>query len=181
MTTSGYLLDNNVISILAQPSNPRHAPMKQRFEALGDAPVFLPVIAIAEIEFGMVKTKAPDAAQQAAVRQFFTDYPFHLHIDDNTVEPYALIRAQIWRDHATPKGTSGSAHKEKQPEDLTERVSGKSLGIDERDLLIASTAAQYGLVLITNDSNEGMKRIEKAAQTLEIGGKPVRLRVELWP
>jgi predicted nucleic acid-binding protein len=180
VATSGYLLDNNIISILAQPNNPRHAPMKQRFEALGDAPVFLPVIAIAEIEFGMVKTKTPDATQQAAVRQFFIDYPLHLGIDDNTVEPYALIRSQIWHDHATPKG-SGSAHKEKQPEDLTERVSGKSLGIDERDLLIASTAAQYGLVLITNDSNEGMKRIEKAAQTLELDGKPVQLRIEQWP
>jgi predicted nucleic acid-binding protein len=180
VATSGYLLDNNIISILAQPGNPRNAPMKQRFEALGDAPVFLPVIAVAEIEFGMVKTKTPDAVQQAAVRQFFADYPFHLGIDDNTVEPYALIRSQIWHDHATPKGPGG-AHKEKQPEDLTDRVSGKSLGIDERDLLIASTAAQYGLVLVTNDSNEGMKRIEKAAQALELGGKPVQLRIELWP
>jgi predicted nucleic acid-binding protein len=174
------LLDNNIISILAQPSNPRHAPMKKRFEELGDAPVFLPVIAIAEIEFGMVKTKTPDATQQAAVRQFFVDYPLHLGIDDNTVEPYALIRTQIWRDHATPKGVGG-AHKEKQPEDLTERVTGRALGIDERDLLIASTAAQYGLVLITNDSNEGMKRIENAAQKLELDGKPVHLRIELWP
>jgi predicted nucleic acid-binding protein len=174
------LLDNNIISILAQPSNPRHPPMKRRFEALGDAPVFLPVIAIAEIEFGMVKTKTPDATQQAAVRQFFIDYPLHLGIDDNTVEPYALIRSQIWHDHARPKGF-GSAHKEKQPEDLTDRVSGKSLGIDERDLLIASTAAQYGLVLVTNDSNEGMKRIEKAAQTLELDGMPVQLRIEQWP
>ena len=98
MATSGYLLDNNIISILAQPSNPRHAPVKQRFEALGDAPVFLPVIAIAEIEFGMVKTKTPDAVQQAAVRQFFVEYPLHLGIDDNTVEPYSLIRSQIWHD-----------------------------------------------------------------------------------
>ena len=180
MATSGYLLDNNIISILAQPSNPRHAPVKQRFEALGDAPVFLPVIAIAEIEFGMVKTKTPDAAQQAAVRQFFVDYPLHLGIDDNTVEPYSLIRSQIWHDHATPRG-SGSAHKEKQPEGLIDRVSGKSLGIDERDLLIASTAAQYGLVLVTNDNNEGMKRIEKAAQSLELAGKSVQLRIEIWP
>ena len=154
--------------------------MKQRFEALGNAPVFLPVIAISEIDFGMVKTKTPDATQQAAVRQFFVDYPLHLGIDDNTVEPYALIRAQIWHDHAIPKGTGG-AHKEKQPEDLMDRVSGKSLGIDERDLLIASTAAQYGLVLITNDSNEGMKRIKKAAQKLELDGKPVQLRIETWP
>jgi predicted nucleic acid-binding protein len=107
-------------------------------------------------------------------------YPLHLGIDDNTVEPYSLIRSQIWHDHATPKG-GGNTHKEKQPEDLTDRVSGKSLGIDERDLLIASTAAQYGLVLVTNDSNEGMKRIESAAQKLELDGKPVQLRIELWP
>jgi len=180
VATSGYLLDNNIISILAQPNNPRHAPMKHRFEALGDAPVFLPVVAIAEIEFGMVKAKTPDAVQQAAVRQFFVDYPLHLAIDDNTVEPYALIRSQIWHDHGTPKG-KGSSHKEKQPEDLTERTSGKSLGIDERDLLIAATAAQYGLVLVTNDSNEGMKRIESAAQKLELAGKPVQLRIEIWP
>jgi predicted nucleic acid-binding protein len=180
VATSGYLLDNNIISILAQPSNPRHAPVKQRFEALGGAPVFLPVIAIAEIEFGMVKTKTPDVAQQAAVRQFFADYPLHLGIDDNTVEPYSLIRSQIWHDHATPRG-SGSAHKEKQPEGLIDRVSGKSLGIDERDLLIASTAAQYGLVLVTNDNNEGMKRIERAAQSLELAGKSVQLRIEIWP
>lgn len=154
--------------------------MKQRFEGLGEARVFLPVIAIAEIEFGMVKTKTPDPAQQAAVRQFFEDYPFHLGIDDNTVEPYALIRAQIWNDHATPKG-KGSSHKEKQPEDLLDRASGRSLGFDERDLLIASTAAQYGLVLVTNDNNEGMQRIHLAAQTLETNGKPVKLRIELWP
>jgi predicted nucleic acid-binding protein len=175
---NGYLLDTNVISILAQPGNPRHAPMRQRFEALGDAPVFLPVIAIAEIEFGMTKTKTPDPAQQAAVRQFFSDYPLHLGIDDNTIEPYAMIRAQIWHDHATPKG-SGSSHKERVPEELIERISGKSLGIDERDLLIAATSAQYGLVLVTNDHNEGMKRIEQAAQRLELDGKPVQLRIEL--
>lgn len=179
MATSGYLLDNNIISILAQPSNLRHALMKRRFEALGDAPVFLPVIAVAEIEFGMAKAKAPDAGQQAAVRQFFSDYPLHLPIDDNTVEPYALIRAQIWNDHGTTK-PGGRGHKEKVPEDLTERVSGKSLGIDERDLLIAATAAQYGLVLVTNDGNEGMKRIEQAAQTLEVDGQPVQLRIEHW-
>lgn len=178
--TTGYLLDNNIISVLAQPSNVRYAQVRGRFEQLNDAPVFLPVIAIAEIEFGMRKTDSADKQQQAAVRQFFKDYPMHLGIDDNTVEPYALIRAQIWREHGTPKAT-GRGHKEKLPEDLTERSSGKSLGIDERDLLIAATAAQYRLVLVTNDGNEGMRRIEDAAQKLELAGKLVTLKIELWP
>ena len=178
--TEGYLLDNNIISILAQPSNVRHGQIKSRFEKLAAAPVFLPVIAIAEIEFGMEKTDTADEAQQAEVRRFFKEYPLHLQIDDNTVQPYALIRAQLWRDYGTPKN-KGRGHKEKLPEELTERSSGKSLGIDERDLLIACTAVQYRLVLITNDGNEGMKRIEEAAGRLEIAGKTISLRIERWP
>lgn len=60
-------------------------------------------------------------------------------------------------------------------------MSGKSLGIDERDLLIASIAVQYNLILATNNQNEGMKRIEKTAQKLETEEKPVRLRIAYWP
>jgi predicted nucleic acid-binding protein len=71
--------------------------------------------------------------------------------------------------------------KEKVPEELIDRVSGQSLGIDEKDLFIASVAAQYRLVLATNDQKEGMRRIERAARTLETAGKPIRLRIEYWP
>lgn len=113
------------------------------------------------------------------VRAFFADYPHHLPVDDNTVEPYALIRAQLWRDYGTTKSRGGS--KERVPEELVERVSGKSLGIDERDLLIASVAVQYNLVLATNDQNSGMKRIEESARKLKAAGKPVHLHVEYWP
>jgi hypothetical protein len=67
--------------------------------------------------------------QKNALRDFFAQYPHHLPIDDNTIEPYAMLRAQLWR-----------GYKEKDPYDLVERVSGKSLGIDERELLIASVA-----------------------------------------
>lgn len=179
MASSGYLLDNNIISILVRPADPIHAAVKARFQKLGDAPVFLPVVAIAEIEAGMAKANTPDETQRADVRRFFNEYPLHLAIDDNTVEPYALIRARLWRDFATPK-TSGRGHKERLPEELLARDTGKSLGIDERDLLIAATAAQYRLVLITNDANEGMRRIEESAQRLELEGQPVHLRVERW-
>jgi predicted nucleic acid-binding protein len=133
---------------------------------------------IAEIEFGMAKATSANPEQREALHRFFADYPLHLPVDDNTVEPYALIRAQVWHNHATPKGRR---HKEKLPEELTDRVTGKSLGIDERDLLIAATATQYGLTLITNDSNEVLRRIEKAAQDLEVAGKPIRLRIDRWP
>jgi predicted nucleic acid-binding protein len=173
----GYLLDNNVISILMRPRDPRYPRVKARFEALGASPVFLPVIAVAEIEYGMAKADKPDPQQRNAVRRFFADYPIHLSIDDNTVEPYALIRAQLWRNCATK---IGSRHKEKLPEELMHRESGRLLGIDERDLLIASVAAQYSLVLATYDHNPGMTAIDAAAAELARAGYPIRLRISYW-
>lgn len=173
----GYLLDNNVISVLARPGDSRYTSVEAHLTAIGNAPVMLPVIAIAEIEFGMAKAEHPDPAQHAQLRSFFNRYPLHLGVDDNTIEPYAQLRAEIWRHYATPKRRG---HLEKLPEQLKDRTTGKELGIDERDLLIASVAAQYNLVLATMDQNEGMKRIETAAASLAENGSPVSLRISYW-
>jgi predicted nucleic acid-binding protein len=174
----GYLLDNNIISILARPNDPRYPGISADFQAIRPGSVFLPVIAIAEIEFGMVISSTANEEQKNALREFFRQYPLHLPVDDNTIEPYAMLRAQLWRDYGTRKRRG---YREKIPEDLAERVSGRSLGIDERDLLIASIAVQYNLILATNDQNRGMKRIEAAAQKLAAAGEPVHLRIEYWP
>ena len=53
-TVDGYLLDNNIISILARPSDSRYPGISADFQAIRPGSVFLPVIAIAEIEFGMM-------------------------------------------------------------------------------------------------------------------------------
>jgi len=173
----GYLLDNNVISILMRPMDPRYTQVKGRFDALGASPIYLPVIAMAEIEYGMAKADNPDEQQRDAVRQFFAQYPFHLGIDDHTIEPYSLMRAQLWRDHGTKKQRG---HKEKLPEEIVHRESGKLLGIDERDLLIASVAIQYNLTLATCDQNLGMKVINETGAKLEQAGHPIRLRISYW-
>lgn len=173
----GYLLDTNVISALVQPGHVRHAFVEERLKAASPGPILLPVIAIAEIEFGMAKAVDPDFRQQADMRSFFAKYPLHLAVDDGTVEPYALLRAQVWRMYATPRRRG---HAERRPEELKDRLTGKELGIDERDLLIAAVAAQYNLVLATLDDNEGMKRIEAAGNELARVGGPVRLRISYW-
>jgi predicted nucleic acid-binding protein len=174
---NGYLLDNNVISVLARPADSRRPVVIGRLNAVGESPVLLPVIAIAEIEFGLEKAEKPDLKQRSDLRAFLARYPHPLPVDRHTIEPYALIRAEIWRRHATPKKRG---HKEKLPEQLTDRVTGKELGIDERDLLIASIAVQYRLTLATVDRNAGMMRIEEAAMALEERGSPIRLRVDDW-
>jgi predicted nucleic acid-binding protein len=171
----GYLFDTNIISALANPKDPRNANFTQKVAGLKH--VWLPVIAIAEIEFGMAKVDNPNQIQQDEIRKFFQQFPQHLGIGDNTVEPYAQLRAQLWKMHATK---NKRRHKEKQPEELCDRTTGKQLGIDERDLLIASIAAENGLILATNDSNPGMTRIEQAAQQLQAAGKPMNLKISYW-
>jgi len=173
----GYLLDTNIVSTLVRPQSPLHASVRSHLLALTDEPIMLSVISIAEIEFGMAKATKPDETQKAAIRKFFSGYPLPLGIDDGTVEPYALLRAELWRLYATPKGRS---HREKLPEDLFDRVSGKELGIDERDLLIASVAIQYNLILATLDRNQGMIHIERAAASLTTRGIALSLRVADW-
>ena len=175
--SNGYLLDTNIISILVRPQSQKYAIVKAHLARISNETVMLPVIAIAEIEFGMAKAETPDESQKTALRRFFSDYPLHLGIDDNTIEPYSLVRAELWRLLATRKKRG---HKEKIPEDLFDRVTGRELGIDERDLLIAGVAIQYNLRLATVDRNQGMLSIERAAASLEAQGKPVCLRVADW-
>ena len=171
----GHLLDTNIISALASSRHARHVEFEQK--VLGLQHVWLPVIAIAEIEFGMAKADRVDQIQRDNLRRFFEQFPQHLGIGDNTIEPYAFLRAQLWKLHATP-GKRG--HKEKVPEDLFDRVTGKELGVDERDLLIASIAAENGLILATADRNPGMTRIDEAARKLQEQGRPLNLRIDYW-
>lgn len=170
--TNGYLLDTNIISYLAKPNCPQYNNVKRHLSKLdGDERVMLPVIAIAEIEFGIAKAgnELSDELRDV-LRKFFESYSFHLGIDDNTVEPYSLVRAELWRRYG--------GKKKKVPEELFEKITGKQLSIDERDLLIASVAIQYGLVLVTADDK--MKPIIDAARELELQGENIYLRVTNW-
>ena len=67
----GYLLDNNVISVLARPRDPRYSGISANFQTIHPGPVFLPVIAIAEIEFGMMLSTNSNTEQKNALRLTF--------------------------------------------------------------------------------------------------------------
>src|SRR5438552_7607764 len=96
----------------------RYPEISANFQAIHQGPVFLPVLAIAEIEFEMMLSSASNEEQKRALRHFFAQYPHHLPIDDNTIEPYAMLRAQLWREYGTRKRRR---YKEKVPETLVER------------------------------------------------------------
>lgn len=175
--SDGYLLDTNVISALADVTRADHLPTSRRLAAIGNSVVLLPVMAIAEIEFGMAKAANLAPEKRRELRAFFAQYR-HLPVDDGTVDPYSLVRAEVWRQFATPQKRG---HKEKRPEDLLDKVTGKELGIDEPDLLIASVALEHNLILVTHDDEEGMKRIKEASERVfQRGEFPAKLRTENW-
>lgn len=133
---------------------------------------------MAEIEFGMAKVVIVNTTQRDAVRQFFRENPWHLGIDDGTIESYAMVRAKLWEKYGTRKPRG---HHEKLPDELCDRSTAKWVGIDERDLLIVSVALQYNLLFATLDRNLEMRRIEEAVAELVSETKlPAPLRLVDW-
>jgi predicted nucleic acid-binding protein len=176
---SSYLLETNIICALASPKHSNHAKAEAKVRAVAPDRIFLPLVAIAEIRFGLAVVDKADQAQRAELERVLDTYPIRYGFDADTVEPYCLLRAQLFRAFAA-RDKRGRGLVQKQVWELTDQVTGKELGIDEADLLIVSTAVEYNLTLATNDQNAKMKRIEEAAAKLEADGKPIHLRVEYW-
>lgn len=172
-----YLLDTNVICALADADRASHAAAVNRFQQATGLHVRLPVPAVGEIEFGMQKAPnvRPDKRQE--LRSFISLFD-QLPFDEHCVQPYAIVRAEIWRKHGTAKTGKPHAHKERHPEDLLDKVTSTQLGIDEPDLYIASIALSQNLVLVTDDSMACIKEAADAAY--QRGEFPFRLRVENW-
>jgi predicted nucleic acid-binding protein len=134
----------------------------------------VPTMAVAEIEFGMARAANVRPEKREELRNFIRQFE-QLPFDSGCVEPYSAVRAELWRMFGTPKGSS---FREKRPEDICEKVTGKELGIDEPDLIIASVALAQNLVLVTDDR---MKRVKETAEKVfRDGGFPMQLRTENW-
>jgi predicted nucleic acid-binding protein len=132
-------------------------------------------MSVAEIEFGLHCATATDTTKHDAVREALSKYAPPMPFNEHTIKPYAILRAELWRLRA--RLDKDGRYIEKLPEDLC-AVSGKQLGIDERDLIIASVAIESSLYLATLDRNEGMGAIEEAAIALEDGS--YRFHVADW-
>ena len=180
-----YLIDTNVVIPLLRRSDPRSGAISTFITQVKQAGgrILVSIITVAEVEYGFYRrfgqqTSEGQASQErAAIEQFLLDHA-PLPVDEHTAEPHARIRAELFRKFGTPT-KKGKGIQEKVPEEL--RTAGKELGIDERDLLIAATAVQYNLILLTSDTEGGMARILDAATTLATQGVLTPLRVQKCP
>jgi predicted nucleic acid-binding protein len=176
-----YLLDTNVICALADANRSGHAPVRQRFQQVDPQFVLLPTMAVAEMEFGMARAANVRPEKRDELRRFISRFE-QLPFDENCVQPYSVVRAELWRMHGTTRQRGKRfVYDEKHPEQLCEKVTGTELGIDEPDLIIASVAIAQNLVLVTNDTKAGMSRVKEAAEKVyREGSFPIQLRTENW-
>jgi predicted nucleic acid-binding protein len=179
--SEAYLLDTNVICALADANHSGHASVRQRFQQVDPQFVLLPTMAVAEIEFGMARAANVRPDKREELRRFIARFE-HLPFDQNCVQPYSIVRAELWRMHGTTRQRGKRlVYDEKHPEQLHEKATGTELGIDEPDLIIASVGMAQNLVLVTNDIGAGMGRVKDAADKVYREGLfPIQLRTENW-
>jgi tRNA(fMet)-specific endonuclease VapC len=157
----GYLLDTNAASILWNSRHPDYDMLRGFLQERSKSPVWVSIIALGEIEYGLKVTPQMDEESQKVIRKRMSEYVF-LDINKHTVEPYSNLRSALFIEYS-PRNKRGRL-KMKWPEDLQERTSAKELGVQENDIWIAAQAVQYNLVLITGDH---MKRLQEVSTSLD--------------
>ena len=157
----GYLLDTNAASILWNARHSDHEILRAFLQKKSKSPVWVSIIAIGEIEYGLKVTPQMDEGSQKEVKKRMAEYVF-LEVNKHTVEPYSNLRSALFIKYS-PRTKRGRL-RIKWPEDLRERTTAKELGVQENDIWIAAQAVQYNLVLVTGDY---MRRLQEVSTDLD--------------
>ncbi|OGW17390.1 MAG: hypothetical protein A3G93_03910 [Nitrospinae bacterium RIFCSPLOWO2_12_FULL_45_22] len=158
---NGYLLDTNAASILWDARHTDHNKIKSFLENHSQSLLWISIIVLAEVEYGLKTAPKMDTSRQNDVRNEMAKFPEVLDLDKHTVSSYSDIRAELFKTYS-PK-VRRKRLTAKWPEDLFERTSAKELGVQENDIWIASQAIQYNLILVTDDR---MSRLVEVSNSL---------------
>ncbi len=156
----GYLLDTNAASVLWDARHTDHGKIRSFLESVSLAPVWISIITLAEVEYGLKTAPSMDVDLQRDVRGEMAKYLEVLKPGKHTVAPYSDLRAELFKTYA-PRNRKGRLTK-KRPGELFERTSAKELhGAQENDIWIASLAIQYNLILVTEDRMTPLMEVSK--------------------
>jgi len=150
-----YLLDTNIWGYWFNPKKypQEHANILKRLNNLtSDNKLSISIITWGEISVGL-----PENLPRKHLKFITTDVnPLRIGLDTHVAEKYGELRGLL----------SGKLPKRKKglnPEQLVDRFTWLEVGSLENDLWIAAQAISRNLTLVTNDDNEGMKRIRDVA------------------
>ena len=126
-----YLVDTNVISAVS-PNRPVPAALVEWMDAQSDS-LFLSVVTIAEIEDGIAKLRREKATRRSRDLASWLDVVLHLYGD--RILGFDLPAARI----------AGQ---------LSDRARGQGHSPSFADIIIAATARQHGLTLLSRNAKD---------------------------
>jgi predicted nucleic acid-binding protein len=160
-----YLLDTSALSPLVDPGHLRHTVASAVVAALGAAPIYVSVVALAEMRYGIqlyemsTGGSLPNAAAMTASAQQFP----RMDISRHTATEYAELKS-ILAVHYLPNVTR--QFRKRYVEDWIDQFTGKALRIDDNDLWICAQARETNLTVIAGDRR--MDVIRKADPTVKL-------------
>jgi predicted nucleic acid-binding protein len=166
----GYILDtNHLIPLLREKDDHRDTILKRLGAVPAESPVYIATATIAELEVGCCFRKSGRLESQSEIREAIRGNGVRvLDFTRHTAAEYGWLKAELMRKY-NRRGVEKAA---KWPEAWPHPDTGRTLDIDEMDLIIISHAVERNLVVVTSDK---MNRILP-----DIRPAQVNLRFENW-
>ncbi len=144
----GYLLDTSVTSSIWDTGHAAHyATLARIVRELGAADILMiSVITLGETEYGIASGKL-DPARAAIIRSAAQSHRVVLPITKSISATYGQLRGALYDTYAV-----GRKQRKARPETLVDSVTSQTLGIQENDLWLYSTAITHNLVFVTRDA-----------------------------
>jgi predicted nucleic acid-binding protein len=167
----GYLLDANALFSLLKPNDPKRQVILAHIRAVpAEAPIFVATSTLAEAEVGCCLGDRARSEAQAEIRETIRANGFGvIDFTRHTAAEYGALKAALMYKYNRAGVKKNAA---KWPEAWPNPATGRSLDIDEFDLLVVAHALERRLVLVTNDE---MHRIRDG-----LGEAASELRLEDW-
>lgn len=154
-----FLFDTNIATAIWDVGSTYHQQALDFAASLGkDSKIMISVVTPAEVEYGLRIAPKIDASRQESVRNAMRQYALVTSITTHTVEFYAEIRSKLFLDKS-PIDARGRL-KIRWPEDLVDRTTGKSMGVQENDIWIAAQAMEMDLVWATADKMDRIASLQ---------------------
>jgi len=148
-----FLLDTNIFSPFVDEQHNSHTKVKKFIDGLtlGKDHIYTSPVVLGEITYGYDVCFSPNDLRKEAILISLKRYPV-INITKHTIYHYAQVRAELFRKYgSTQIKKDVKTIKEKRPEELIDKSTGKSLGIQENDLWIVASALERNMTFVTSD------------------------------
>lgn len=135
------------------------ASFRKQSEPLEHKPrLLVSVITLGEIEYGhRVNFPSDPNAQTEYLRFIDEELPDRWEVYMDAVAAYGELRSRLFNKYA-PRGKRTP---KMRPEQLTDPITSRELGIQENDLWLCAQAIGHDMVLVTNDAMRQIREVSK--------------------